>query len=136
MRLKDRDRYRAKVDIHGPAIVAKGTEMTGAQWKVVLKHHENLEKNLAGLLKNVSLEKEKSSKKIPLASLDDRTRSWIKRARKEKAAYIISVCDTFSYGDYPVFVGVTENLEKRKKEYDGVNMQRINEVIDLSKIQL
>lgn len=45
------------------------------------------------------------------------------------AAYIISVVDTFEWDDYPVYVMPNENLAEKKKQYDGVSMQRINEVI-------
>lgn len=56
---------------------------------------------------------------------------WKKTARQQKARYVISVCDTFDYDDYPVYVGPEEDLEKIKKKYNGVNMQRINEVIEI-----
>jgi len=56
---------------------------------------------------------------------------WKETAKKQKAKYIISVCDTFDYDDYPVYVSAMENLEEVKKEYNGVNMQRINEVIEI-----
>lgn len=61
------------------------------------------------------------------------TDEWIERAKKmrPKPTHIISVCDTFSYDDYPVFVLPSEDLKKKKKRYDNVNMQRINEVIKL-----
>ena len=53
---------------------------------------------------------------------------WIKRAR-ENTTHIISVCDTFNYDDYPVYVSKDENLAEIKAKYDNVNMQRINEII-------
>lgn len=56
---------------------------------------------------------------------------WISTAKKMGARYIISVCDTFDYDDYPVYVMPGESLEKRKQEYTG-NMQRINEVITMN----
>lgn len=52
---------------------------------------------------------------------------WIATAKIKKAKFIISVCDTFDFDDYPVYVYEDENLEEKKKEYDGVNMQKINE---------
>jgi hypothetical protein len=58
---------------------------------------------------------------------------WILQGKKHNFAFIISVCDTFDHDDYPVYVTYGEDLEKRKSKYDGVNMQRINEIIDLSK---
>lgn len=57
---------------------------------------------------------------------------WILTARQLKAKHVISVCDTFDYDDYPVYVMPDEDLEERKKKFDGVNMQKINEVITLN----
>lgn len=57
---------------------------------------------------------------------------WIAEAKKKKATHIISVCDTFDHDDYPVYVLPGQSLADVKKRYDGVNMQRINEVIDMS----
>lgn len=56
---------------------------------------------------------------------------WIETGKQKGATHIISVCDTFDYSDYPVYVMPDEDLEKRKKEYTGKSMQRINEVIPL-----
>jgi len=67
-----------------------------------------------------------------VASRNDVDR-WIETATEQGAKYIISVCDTFDWDDYPVYVMPGEDLEERKKEYDGVNMQRINEIIELVK---
>lgn len=136
MRLKDKDKYRAKVDIHGPVIVVKGTEMIGSQWKIALKNHKNLEKNLSGLLKNLSLERNKENKKVPLNDFMPTTQKWIARARKDKATHLIIVQDKVSFNNYPVFVRVNEDIERRKKEYNLDNDQEIKEIIDLSKVQL
>lgn len=56
---------------------------------------------------------------------------WIETARANGATHIISVCDTFNWDDYPVYVMPGEDLEERKTDYDGINMQQINEVIEL-----
>jgi hypothetical protein len=56
---------------------------------------------------------------------------WKSRGIKKGAKYIISVCDTFNYEDYPIFVMPEENLNKKKSKYDGTNMQKINEIITL-----
>lgn len=57
---------------------------------------------------------------------------WIKDAKKKKARFIISVCDTWDYDDFPVYVMPNENLEEKKKSYNGVNMHTINEVIRIN----
>jgi hypothetical protein len=58
--------------------------------------------------------------------------NWVKRGKKMGATHLISVVDTFDYDDYPVFVMPEDDLEEVKSKYDGVEMQRINEVIELS----
>jgi len=57
---------------------------------------------------------------------------WIETAKEMGATHIISVCDSFSYDDYPVYVMPNENLSEKRVKYDGVNMQRINEVITIN----
>jgi hypothetical protein len=54
---------------------------------------------------------------------------WIRTAKEMGASHIISVVDTFDWDDYLVYVMPNQSLEQMKKGYDGVNMQRINEVI-------
>lgn len=56
---------------------------------------------------------------------------WIETAKEKGAKYIISVCDTFDWDDYPVYVMPDDNLLDIKEKFDGVNMQTINEVIEL-----
>lgn len=56
---------------------------------------------------------------------------WIEEGRQKKARWIISVCDTFDYEDYPVFVNVDESLKEKIRYYMTANMQTINEIISL-----
>jgi hypothetical protein len=60
---------------------------------------------------------------------------WIKRGRSNGATHMISVCDTFDFEDYPVYVMPTEKLDDIKQKYDNVNMQRINEIIEINPIE-
>lgn len=55
---------------------------------------------------------------------------WKQHGREVGATHIVSVCDTFSYEDYPGYVTGQEALEEKVGEYPK-NMQRINEVIEL-----
>jgi len=59
-------------------------------------------------------------------------RGWLESGKERNARYMIVVCDTFDYEDYPVYVLPGESLEDRAREYDGVNMQRIMEIYNLS----
>lgn len=56
---------------------------------------------------------------------------WIRTAREKGAKYIISVCDTFDWEDYPVYCKDDTELTEKRSQYDNVNMQKINEVIDV-----
>ena len=57
--------------------------------------------------------------------------NWINRGKDMGATHIISVVDTFDYDDYPVYVMPTDDLFEIRKQYDNMNMQRINEVVEL-----
>jgi len=56
---------------------------------------------------------------------------WKEEAKNMGASHIISVCDTFDWGDYPVYVMPNENVNVRAAKYNGSNMQRINEIIEI-----
>lgn len=60
-------------------------------------------------------------------------RQWIVYGKQKKATHIISVCDTFDFEDYPVYINVHrgDDLHKTIAKYDGGNMQRVNEIITL-----
>ena len=57
---------------------------------------------------------------------------WRKRAIDIGATHIISVCDAFSYEDYPVYVMPEDDLLEKKKQYHNINMQRINKIINIT----
>jgi hypothetical protein len=65
------------------------------------------------------------------ATKDDLSR-WFDEGIKANQKYMIVVCDTFDYKDYPVYTG-EDNFKEQYQKHDGVNMQRIMEVYDLSK---
>jgi len=45
---------------------------------------------------------------------------------------LIVVCDQFDWEDYPVYVTATEDVNEKRKLYNGANMQKIMEVYVLS----
>ena len=57
---------------------------------------------------------------------------WFQRGKEEKARWMIMVCDTFDYEDYPVYVKEDEDFHKEYDKYDDKNMQKIMEVYDLN----
>lgn len=57
---------------------------------------------------------------------------WVIKAIEMGATHVISVCDTFDWNDYPVYVTENDDLETVKLSYKG-NMKRINEVIDIER---
>lgn len=62
------------------------------------------------------------------ASQEDIDR-WIETAKAKGCKWIISVCDTFDWEDYPVYCKDDEELKEKQPQYNGVNMQTINETI-------
>ena len=62
------------------------------------------------------------------ASREDVNR-WIDMAKEKKTPFILSVCDTFDWDDYPIYCENTKELLEKHLTHDGVNMQRINEII-------
>lgn len=56
--------------------------------------------------------------------------SWLKRDKAAESDYMLVVCDTFDYEDYPVYVS-KEDLSDAIERYSR-NMQRVLEVYDLS----
>lgn len=56
----------------------------------------------------------------------------ISRGKDSGRKYMISVCDTLSYDDYPVYCDSLEEVREKAKGCTFENMQSINEVIDLA----
>jgi hypothetical protein len=56
---------------------------------------------------------------------------WINNAPK-KATHMIVVCDTFDWEDYPVYVLAGQDVNKVHNAHNGVNMQKVMEVYNLS----
>ena len=54
---------------------------------------------------------------------------WITFAKQGNYKYIISVCDTYDWEDYPVYCKDEYELKIKYPEFNGVNMQRVNEII-------
>jgi hypothetical protein len=59
-------------------------------------------------------------------------RSWFERGVANNEQFMIVVCDTFDWDDYPVYCS-EEDFASEYASVNGANMQRIMEVYDLSK---
>jgi hypothetical protein len=55
---------------------------------------------------------------------------WFKMGKERRASYMVVVCDTFDYSDYPHFCFSQQEVNEIKK--NPGNMQRIMEVYDLN----
>lgn len=64
------------------------------------------------------------------ANREDLSR-WFDKGILEGKGFMIVVCDTFNHEDYPVYCKA-ENFDKIYQSYNGVNMQTVMEVYDLS----
>ena len=56
-------------------------------------------------------------------------KGWFDDGVKQKADYMLVVCDTFDWEDYPVYCSTAEYWKERKAH--SANMQRIMESYDL-----
>ena len=56
---------------------------------------------------------------------------WFVRGVHAGADYMIVVCDTYDWSDYPSYVAKPENLTDAVDHFNGRNMQKVMEVYDL-----
>lgn len=57
---------------------------------------------------------------------------WLERAETLGAKYLMVICDTFDYSDYPVFIMTDAELLEKQKYYSSASMQDIMEIIPLA----
>lgn len=67
-----------------------------------------------------------------MAATRSNVNGWIRLAKKSENKFIISVCDSYDYHDYPVMCKNFTELYDKYDDYDEKNMQRINEVIQIN----
>jgi Lar family restriction alleviation protein len=66
-----------------------------------------------------------------MAATQEDIRGWLKRA-SANTTYMLVVCDTYDWSDYPVYVVGDEDVRKKYEGFNGKNMQQVMEVYDLS----
>jgi len=59
-------------------------------------------------------------------------RDWLKIGFAKGARYMLVVCDTYDFENYPVYVTRDQSITEMVKPYNGVNMQKIMECYDLT----
>ena len=64
-----------------------------------------------------------------MAATREDVNRWIDYAKKEGYPFIISVCDTYDYDDYPIYCKNSEEVFKQWNNHNGQNMQKVNEII-------
>ena len=57
--------------------------------------------------------------------------NWEALAKEQGATHIISVCDTFDWDDYPVYVMPGQDVDEVVARYLEKDMQIVNEVIEV-----
>lgn len=67
--------------------------------------------------------------KSPIQSNHER---WLKEAKRQKAKWILDVCDTWDYTNYPVYIKTKKQLEEARQKYNGQNMQQIDAEIEVN----
>lgn len=64
----------------------------------------------------------------------DVLRDWFRYGVGEQAMFLLVICDTFSWEDYPVLAfSVAEAKDKHYKYLTGSNMTQVMEIYDLRK---
>lgn len=63
----------------------------------------------------------------------DDIREWFENGMDMGAAYMLVVCDTFDWEDYPAYVMPGEDLAAKGRSMHGPNMQKVMECYNLSK---
>ena len=66
-----------------------------------------------------------------MATTQDDIKRWLQAAKKQKAKFMMVMCDTFDWDDYPVDCMTAE--ECWEKYNNPGSMQKVMEVYDLSK---
>jgi hypothetical protein len=57
--------------------------------------------------------------------------TWVSDGKANGHKYLIVVCDSFDYEDYPVYCDTDVELEQKTQYYRTASMQRIMETIVL-----
>jgi len=67
-----------------------------------------------------------------MAATKEDINRWINEGKEMGATHLISVCDTYAWEYHPVYVMPDQDLTEQIAKYNGLNMQRIDEVINIS----
>jgi len=57
---------------------------------------------------------------------------WISQAGSMRTSFLIIVCDTFDWDDYPVYVMPGQDIKERFDHFNNKNMQKIIEIFEFS----
>jgi hypothetical protein len=57
---------------------------------------------------------------------------WVRAGVKKEATHVLIVCDTYDWGDYPVYVKKDQDVRQVASENNGPNMTRLMEVYSLT----
>ena len=63
---------------------------------------------------------------------DQQIINWFKEGVNVGFSYLIVVCDTFGYENYPVYVATEDELHPTYDRYNGVEMQKVVEIYNLT----
>jgi len=57
---------------------------------------------------------------------------WLEQGKAQGAAYMLVICDSFDYEDYPVYAATQEEAASKGEHYSAAPMQRVMECYDLN----
>jgi hypothetical protein len=68
-----------------------------------------------------------------MATSQQQIERWFDEGIRKGSTHLITVCDTFDYEDYPVYVQPGEDARAVVEKHRHMKMQRVMEVYDLAK---
>lgn len=66
-----------------------------------------------------------------MATTKNDIRGWLNEGKRKNATHVIVMCDTFDYGDYPVYIMPGTSAREEGTKRTG-NMQRVMECYSLA----
>lgn len=67
-----------------------------------------------------------------MATTQSTITEWFESGIENEHKWMLVVCDTFDYVDYPVYADSVAEFDSKYERNNGVDMQRVMEVYDLS----
>ena len=61
----------------------------------------------------------------------DKIKQWLMQGQEKNARWVLIVCDTLNYEDYPIYAYAPKECREKYQQYNEKDMQRVMEIYDL-----